>query len=145
MKLWLDDQIDDPETPDRHPPPGYLGVRSALQACRLLRNYRVSHVDFDHDLGPGPSGYTVARFIEKRAFLGLQVPTHYAIHSANPVGRANIERAMTSANRFWALREPTITCRSPGPTFATNVAFRKSARYSMAPSMPCPTGNRHDW
>lgn len=78
-----------------------MGVRTALQACRLIRNNVVTHIDFDHDLGPGPTGYTVASFMEKRAFLGLQGPTTYAIHSANPVGRVNIERAMLSAQRFW--------------------------------------------
>jgi len=47
------------------------------------------------------SGYIVARYIEKHAFMGNLKKIDYEIHSANPVGFANIQKAMVSAERFW--------------------------------------------
>lgn len=105
MKLWLDDQLHDMYTPERHTPNGYVGVSTALDACRLLKSKRVSHISFDHDLGKGTDdqgGYIVARFIEKGAAMGTISSLTWDIHSANPVGRKNIELAMKSAERFWA-------------------------------------------
>lgn len=121
MRLWLDDQIDDPETPDRHTPPGHVGVKTALHACRILKNYKVTHIDFDHDLGPGLNGYTVACFIEKRAFLRLQSPLTYAMHSANPVGRSGQHR--TCHEERGAVLEGKRTMKRTGrpPLGAKNV------------------------
>lgn len=103
-KIWLDDQINDPHTPDRWVPMGYVGAATAREACRLIARGDVTHVDFDHDLGDQTlgSGYTVARFIEKGAALGTIKPLTWTIHSANPVGRGNIAAAMASAERFWS-------------------------------------------
>lgn len=102
MKLWLDDQINDPETPDRWTPPGWHGTTSALEACRLINRGVVTEISLDHDLGAGKlSGYIVARFIEKRAFLGVMDPPLVHIHSANPVGRRNMEAAINAANHHW--------------------------------------------
>ena len=57
---------------------------------------------FDHDLGENKiSGYIVARFIEKRAYLGKIPKMSWDIHSANPIGSENIKKAMNSADRFW--------------------------------------------
>lgn len=103
MRLWLDDQIDDPETPARWPPEGWTGVKSALAACRWLATGTVTHVSLDHDLGPGfGDGYLVARFIEKRAFLGRLHRLEWTVHSANPVGRARMTEALQRADAFWS-------------------------------------------
>ena len=102
MKLWLDDQVNDPDTPSRHPPPGWLGVPSALEACRLLSRGGVTHVSLDHDLGEGRiTGYTVARFIEKWSFGGRLGPLQWSVHSANPVGARKMRLALEAADSFW--------------------------------------------
>lgn len=51
MKLWLDDQINDPDCPARKPPAEFIGVCTALQACRLIKKGKVEYISFDHDLG----------------------------------------------------------------------------------------------
>ena len=102
MKLWLDDQINDPSAPPRHPPEGWLGVDSAIQACRLLARGGVTHISLDHDLGEDKfTGYLVALFIEKRAFQKRIKPLSWAIHSANPVGAEKMRYALSLADRFW--------------------------------------------
>lgn len=102
MKIWLDDQINDIACADRHTPEGYIGVDSALKAIKLIKKGNVSFISFDHDLGYNKfSGYIVAKYIEKYAFLGKLNKIGWEIHSANPVGSNNIRTAMLSAERFW--------------------------------------------
>jgi len=104
MYLWLDDQIDDPNTPERHVPFGWIGAKTALQACRIISKGKITRISFDHDLGPryAGDGYLVARFIERRAFFGIIPRIEWYIHSANPVGRKNIELAMKHAESLWS-------------------------------------------
>ena len=104
MKLWLDDQINDPDCPARKPPVGFIGVCTALQACRLIKKGKVEYISFDHDLGDNVfSGYIVAKYCEKMAYLGKIGRIEGDIHSANPQGKANIQAAMLSADRFWRI------------------------------------------
>lgn len=101
MKLWLDDQLRDESTPDRWTPSGYVGVQTAREAIRWLKTGGVTFIDFDHDLGERQAtGYIVAKFIEKHSYLGTLDPPEWRIHSANPVGAANIQRAMERAHGF---------------------------------------------
>lgn len=104
MRLWLDDQMNDPDTPNRHLPSGYdCGCIRAREAINFINMGIVSHISFDHDLGDesqNGNGYLVAKVIEEAAANGLPRIT-WDIHSANPVGRKNIEAAMQSAERFW--------------------------------------------
>ena len=96
MKIWLDDIRPIPE--------GYTHwVKTPNEAIELIMLNETEHISFDHDLGlPEPTnGATVARFIELEAYLGNIHRFTWEIHSANPVGRANIEAAMLSAERFW--------------------------------------------
>lgn len=102
MKLWLDDQINDQNCPNRHTPAGFIGVNSALKAIKLIKTNKVTYISFDHDLGDNVfSGYIVAKYIEKYAYLGKLNKIEYDIHSANPIGAENIRKAMLSAERFW--------------------------------------------
>lgn len=103
MKLWLDDQIDDPEAPDRHVPDGWVGVKTPKEAIRFIKTGKVLEISFDHDLGERwwGNGYTVARFIEREAFFGKLRPISFSIHSANPVGAQNILMSMRRASQFW--------------------------------------------
>lgn len=107
MKVWLDDQWDDPEMPFRHPPEGFVPSKSVLEvACWVLRG-EVSFISFDHDLGLPFDGGTLAKCIEKWASEVRIEPIGWEIHSANPVGRYRIKTAMKSAERFWNIIKNT--------------------------------------
>jgi hypothetical protein len=65
------------------------------------------------DLARGPektcvhvkNGYDVLTALEQWVFEGFKsIPDFIAIHSANPVGRANMDRAIESINRMWESR-----------------------------------------
>lgn len=95
MKLFIDDV--------RKCPDGWILCTTAEQAIDLIwtdGDY-IDEVSFDHDLGEGKSGYDVACFIESLIFHGrlIKIP-RWKIHSANPVGRSNIEKVMRSAERI---------------------------------------------
>ncbi len=94
IRLWLD---------DRRPKPFgfHVRCRTAEEAKAWLLTSRITHISFDHDLGPGSTGYDVAKWIEEQAHCGKLKALTWEIHSANPVGRRNIEWAMQSAKRAW--------------------------------------------
>lgn len=97
MFLFLDDL--------REPPEGAILCRTAEEAIRLIETGQVTLIDFDHDLGEGPTGYDVANRIEELVAAGKIPMPAWRIHSANPVGRKNIEAAMRAAER-WVGRAP---------------------------------------
>lgn len=101
MKLWLDDI--------RPRPDGFeLTARNARNCIRVLEKYPVTHISFDHDLGEEATGYDVAKWIERKAMLGKRTVDTWAVHSANPVGAANIRAAMERADLFLAT-DPTLS------------------------------------
>jgi hypothetical protein len=102
MRIYLDDERD-PPTKDRfgEPLPEWTVVRTAQEAIALVATGQVEFIDFDHDLGTKLTGYDVAQYIELLAVDNLIPPIGFAIHSGNPVGAGNIDRAMKSAHRFW--------------------------------------------
>lgn len=109
--VWLDDQWDDPETPNRRPPSKYwTPCKTASEAIQLLKTGSVTRISFDHDLGDEEtcgSGYDVAKYIEELVCLDrsfVEVP-EWDVHSANPVGRQNIVMAMHSAERQLRMRQ----------------------------------------
>jgi hypothetical protein len=95
MRLYLDDLRPLPNDFDQ-------AVRTAAEAIAILRSGQVAFLSFDHDLGTDDTGYTVAKWIEQSAFEGTLPPLGWAVHSANPVDRANIEAALRNAERFWS-------------------------------------------
>lgn len=108
IRIWLDDLLDDPDSPERHVPEGWVGAKTAPEAIRLLEIFKVVEISFDHDLGEEPgvgTGADVARWIEEAAYNGVIGRLGWKVHSANPVGRENITSAMRSAERFWARNE----------------------------------------
>jgi len=86
----------------RDPPDDVVLCRTAEEAIRLLESGQVTTIDFDHDLGEGMTGYDVAKHIEELVVAGRIPMPAWHIHSANPVGRMNIEAAMRSAERWLA-------------------------------------------
>lgn len=95
MKLYLDDERPTPE--------GWTRAFTATQAIDLLKAGNVEHLSLDHDLGApeNGTGYDVVLWIESEVVRNVNyVPPWMSIHSANPVGRQNMERAMKSIQRF---------------------------------------------
>lgn len=98
--LYLDDVRD---TPD-----GWMRAYTAPEAIALLAAGGIDGISLDHDLGDASAGtgYDVAVWIEEQAALGKLSPIRWSIHSANPVGRARMEAALRSAERFWRATTP---------------------------------------
>ena len=98
IKLWLDDI----RTP---PDDSWTWAKTYDEALEYITKNVVSEISFDHDLGAEQTGYSVAKAIEHHAYYDIVSRMEWNIHSANPVGRRNIEQAMQSADRFWASHE----------------------------------------
>ena len=96
MRIWLDDIREMPDGFD-------VWCKDTFHALRLIVDRKVSYISFDHDLGckNGQTGYDLASAIEELAYYKIVAPIAWDIHSANPVGRKNIEMAMRSAERYW--------------------------------------------
>ena len=99
MKVWLDDV--------RPAPAGWIRATTPEGAIELLRSGEVGELSLDHDLGLDTgeaerSGYSVLLWLERevaeRRWL-FPLPA-IRIHSANPVGRARMERAVASIERL---------------------------------------------
>jgi hypothetical protein len=96
MKLWLDDIRTMPEGFDWH-------CWGSGEAFHWIRTGTVTFISFDHDLGEDSlTGYDVAKEIERLASIGMIPTIEWTVHSANPVGRKNIEMAMQQAEKFWS-------------------------------------------
>lgn len=91
-KLWLDDQLDDPDAPLRHTPEGFLGARDVEEAKALVIKLGVpDFLDLDHDLG----SENAMEFLKWLVYeYGCESPPDYTIHSANSVGAANLDSFM---------------------------------------------------
>jgi len=94
VKIWVDDI--------RPVPKGFEGTKSVDETIALIEEIEVEGgevelLDLDHDLGDyaqfGGDAIKILDYLAERE-------TYYpiAIHTANPVGRANMERMI---NRFW--------------------------------------------
>ena len=94
MKLWLDDL--------RPEPYGYEGAKSVNEAKKLIQEaehngIEIEALDLDHDLGDyADQGGDAIRLLDWLAERGTFYPVE--IHTANPVGRANMERILA---RYW--------------------------------------------
>jgi len=96
MQLWLDDIRD----PKDHGKPEAIWVKTAEEAIGILRDGKVTFISFDHDLGTELDGHDVATQIERLVYEGMKPMPEWSVHSANPVGEAEISSAMKSAERF---------------------------------------------
>lgn len=68
-------------------------ARTYNEAIELIDAFRASYdlISLDHDLGEEKTGYDIAKYIVENQ---IEIPP-IAIHSANPVGRFNIEQLLT--------------------------------------------------
>lgn len=94
MKIWVDDL--------RPVPEGYEWAKSVNQAIYLVEKAeaggeKVELLDLDHDLGDYYSdGGDAIKILDWLAERGAFYPVR--IHTANPVGRENMERMIA---RYW--------------------------------------------
>ena len=84
MKLWIDDI--------RPAPEGYFWCKSVNHAKRLFIYYEmISLIDIDHDAGEyAKDGGDYIKLLDWLEEQGISCPIR--IHSANPVGIANMRR-----------------------------------------------------
>jgi hypothetical protein len=99
MKIWLDDL--------RDPPDDSWKVARTYDECRdfimcfvaLDDDDSIECISLDHDLGEEKTGYDVVKLIEELVVGDYNYfPPKMFIHSANPVGRLNIQRGIAAIN-----------------------------------------------
>lgn len=94
MKIWVDDL--------RPVPTGYVGTRSVNETIRVIEEsikngIEIELLDLDHDLGDyATDGGDAIKILDYLVERDLFYPIR--IHTANPVGRANMERMI---RRYW--------------------------------------------
>ena len=91
MKIWLDDI--------RPAPEGYVWCKSVNSAKSVIESAKEPFllIDCDHDLGDyADQGGDAIRLLDWLAERETFYPVE--IHTANPVGRANMERILA---RYW--------------------------------------------
>lgn len=97
--LFLDDERMPAGNPEE-----FMGMprriaRSFDEAVQLVEEHGFpSLVQFDHDLGDGPSGYDFAKWLVDRDMDrgGMPDGFTYDIHSQNPIGARNIQSYLNS-------------------------------------------------
>ena len=93
MKIWLDDV--------RPSPKGWMWALDYDLFVHFVIRYGIpDEVSLDHDLGHEyKDGYGAAKFLVEQC-LSLNVPLPiWRVHSANPVGKENIEKLLINYNR----------------------------------------------
>lgn len=97
MKLFIDDVRNSPDTT-------WTIARSSNEAIILVEANGVPDViSFDHDLGEDDTSMIFINwFIENVLDKKLHIPHNFSfiVHSANPVGRENIQSKLNSFLRF---------------------------------------------
>jgi len=102
MKIWLDDQIDDPETPKRHTPDGWVGAKNfrqfkALVEETLASGKSIEIIDFDNDLGAKENGELEETGLQIIYWLKdehpeiIVGPTEISVHSQNSIDGPKIK------------------------------------------------------
>lgn len=98
MKIFLDDIRNAPDS-------SWIVIRDANKVLMdyIYEYVIIDEISFDHDLGlDEPTGYDLLKEIERLAYEGFWYGLkncEFKIHSANPVGRKNMQAAIDSINR----------------------------------------------
>ena len=98
MKLWIDDCRVPPQNGN-----WTTWAKTFDEAMRYIRVnwYDITDISFDHDLGHNcKTGYDILCVIEKECADGRYFTGNLHIHSANPVGRKNMEAVINSIFRL---------------------------------------------
>ena len=96
IKIWVDDI--------RKVPEGYIGTKSVNETIELIEKIEqeggeIELLDLDHDLGDyAKFGGDAIKILDYLAEYEKFYPI--VIHTANPVGRANMERVI---KRYWQM------------------------------------------
>ncbi len=120
MKIFLDDQMNEPGMPNRQVPEGYVGVRDfeefkgALEEA-LTRGEKIESLDFDNDLGEGKmEGWEIAKWIAEVHPEIFEEISELKAHSENRGGgREKIERYFEYGRLHW--RELKEAKEAPHP------------------------------
>ena len=94
IKIWLDDI--------RPVPTGFVGTKSVNETIKVITSAEredviIELLDLDHDLGDyAVDGGDAIKLLDFLAERGTFYPIK--IHTANPVGRKNMERML---ERYW--------------------------------------------
>ncbi len=89
MKIWLDDQLDDPELPARHTPDGWVGAKSSEEFKKIVRDAKkngdkIEALELDNDLGGDDEGFRLLEWLKgfwPEVLLGAEI----GVHSKNEV------------------------------------------------------------
>jgi len=97
--------LDDIRSPELKAPIGdeWVICRNYKDFIATLITYGMpSYISFDHDLGEDePDGYTIAkRLCQAAQSLGFPEGFEFNVHSANPIGAANIIAYMNNYIKF---------------------------------------------
>lgn len=102
-KLWVDDQLDDPDQEWRHCPKGFFGATSVIEAVQLVEELGCpSFMDLDCDLGEGGRIQDFLKYLENEHSM---TPPKWKVHSQNPVAAENVNSFMESWHRFLRAKE----------------------------------------
>lgn len=97
MKLYVDDE--------RPCPDGWILAKTYQEAIQIIFEpgcFAITHLSLDHDLGTEKTGYDIACAIEAGAHARhLPEIPFMTCHSANPVGKERINKALSNAKRIW--------------------------------------------
>lgn len=98
MKIYLDDL--------RPAPDGWVRAYWPEDVVVLLSQGTVTELSLDHDLGDDArgTGYDVICWIEEAVVTRGFTPPKISIHSANPVGKARMERGIAAIERVVAAK-----------------------------------------
>lgn len=88
----------------REPPVGYHLVRSSKDAVEfVIRNGMPEFISFDHDLGGDDTAMNFVNWIIDSVLnKELMLPRNFSftVHSANPVGKINIQSKLNNFIKF---------------------------------------------
>lgn len=106
-KLWLDDDLDNPDAPERWTPPGFKGAATSEEAIELVKQHGFLYLEFmdlDHDLGVDEddkerTAKTFLKWLANDCGLPGYPPPKWNVHSRNPEGKRWIESYLDSWKR----------------------------------------------
>jgi len=90
MKIYLDDT--------RPAPKGWILVKNAPSAIKLLEEEEITEISLDHDLGDDllGTGYTVLLWIEEKVYTSNYSSPVIHIHTSNTSAKSKMEQAVKS-------------------------------------------------